>query len=155
MDADDFEAAIGAGVDTTLSGLEERRPLTLLQIPERESSYSSDLGSPIYERRSRHDIVSEKPFVSIASSSLGPITRALVLWHLFLRYATYSVLNVNDRNACWWRNSRSRLQTRSVHPSRCTEARDLSIETEFFPVETLEDATCARAARKNSASFCA
>ncbi len=61
---DDYDVAIGSGaVDTTLSGLEERRPLTLLQIPDREgnasmNSSTSDLGSPIYERRSRHDIVS-------------------------------------------------------------------------------------------------
>ena len=63
MDPDDYEGAIGSGVDTTLSGLEERRPLTLLQIPERGgdisiSSSISDLGSPIYERRSRQFIVS-------------------------------------------------------------------------------------------------
>lgn len=62
MDADDY-MAIGTGVDTTLSGLEERRPLTLLQLPGESGNAStrssmSDLGSPIYERRSRHDIVS-------------------------------------------------------------------------------------------------
>ncbi|KAK4029454.1 hypothetical protein OUZ56_022445 [Daphnia magna] len=62
MDADDY-MAIGTGVDTTLSGLEERRPLTLLQLPGENGNAStrssmSDLGSPIYERRSRHDIVS-------------------------------------------------------------------------------------------------
>lgn len=63
MDHDEFDGAIGSGVDTTLSGLEERRPLTLLQIPDRSGNMSmnsstSDLGSPIYERRSRHYIVS-------------------------------------------------------------------------------------------------
>ena len=53
-------------IDTTLGGLEERRPLTLLQIPGdsprsgdfSNSSSVSDLGSPIYERRSRQYIVS-------------------------------------------------------------------------------------------------
>lgn len=63
MDPDDYDVAIGTGVDTTLSGLEERRPLTLLQLPGEGGDISmhssmSDLGSPIYERRSRHDIVS-------------------------------------------------------------------------------------------------
>ena len=66
---DDDDVAFGSGVDTTLSGLEERRPLTLLQIPERGGidgdvsvhSSISDLGSPIYERRSRQYIVS--PFI--------------------------------------------------------------------------------------------
>jgi hypothetical protein len=62
MDQDDY-MAIGTGVDTTLSGLEERRPLTLLQLPGEGGDAStrssmSDLGSPIYERRYRHDIVS-------------------------------------------------------------------------------------------------
>ena len=61
MDHDDYMAV---GVDTTLSGLEERRPLTLLELPNRDggnslNSSTSDLGSPIYERRSRHDIVSQ------------------------------------------------------------------------------------------------
>lgn len=61
---DDYDVAIGTGVDTTLSGLEERRPLTLLQLPGEGGDASlhssmSDLGSPIYERRSRHDIVSQ------------------------------------------------------------------------------------------------
>lgn len=69
MDADDYDVAIGAGVDTTLSGLEERRPLTLLQLPGDGGDASmhssmSDLGSPIYERRSRHDIVSALIFVN-------------------------------------------------------------------------------------------
>jgi len=61
MYQDDYDV-VGGGVDTTLSGLEERRPLTLLQIPERDGDVSvhsstSDLGSPIYERRGRHHIV--------------------------------------------------------------------------------------------------
>ena len=68
MDPDDY-MAIGTGVDTTLSGLEERRPLTLLQLPgdgggdASTRSSMSDLGSPIYERRSRHDIVSRNLFI--------------------------------------------------------------------------------------------
>lgn len=76
MDADDY-MAIGTGVDTTLSGLEERRPLTLLQLPGENGNAStrssmSDLGSPIYERRSRHDIgLNGRLAFAIAAAALG------------------------------------------------------------------------------------
>ena len=71
MYQDDYDV-VGGGVDTTLSGLEERRPLTLLQIPERDGdasvhSSTSDLGSPIYERRGRQHIVTTSILLKIRS----------------------------------------------------------------------------------------
>lgn len=75
-DQDDYDGTIASiGVDTTLSGLEERRPLTLLQLPERGGDFSvsssvSDLGSPIYERRSRQYIVSPTTAETKSNSSI-------------------------------------------------------------------------------------
>ena len=84
MDPDDYDVAIGTGVDTTLSGLEERRPLTLLQLPGEGGDISmhssmSDLGSPIYERRSRHDIVS-RIIISLQNVERFTPTSSKIKW---------------------------------------------------------------------------